>query len=99
MGLEIERRGDVGLGGAARVPTGDLRTPDDPFGSGYVEAADAGGVLRIPSAVRSYIQPNTRAIGKPAITATHTQTNARSGISSDWNANAATCSSTQEATT
>ena len=40
-------RGDVGLGGAARVPTGDLRSPDDPFGSGYIEAADAGGVVPV----------------------------------------------------
>lgn len=40
-------RTDLGLGGAARVPLGDLRDPDvlDPGDSQYRYAADAGGVV------------------------------------------------------
>ena len=42
-----EHRTDVGLGGAARVPLGDLRDPamPDPGQSEYRYAADAGGVV------------------------------------------------------
>ncbi len=42
-----ENRTDIGLGGAARVPLGDLRNPGvlDPAESQYRYAADAGGVV------------------------------------------------------
>jgi len=42
-----KNRTDFGLGGAARVPLGDLRGPDvpDPGDSEYRYAADAGGVV------------------------------------------------------
>ncbi len=42
-----ENRTDIGLGGAARVPLGDLRDPVvlDPGQSQYRYAADAGGVV------------------------------------------------------
>lgn len=40
-------RGDLGLGGAARVPLGDLKDPEvpDPGQSQYQYATDAGGVV------------------------------------------------------
>ena len=42
-----KNRTDLGLGGAARVPLGDLRDPTvlDPGESQYRYAADAGGVV------------------------------------------------------
>ncbi len=42
-----KNRTDIGIGGAARVPLGDLKDPamTDPGESGYREAADAGGVV------------------------------------------------------
>lgn len=47
-------RTDLGIGGAARVPLGDLKDPAvaDPTQSGYREAADAGGV--VPMAYARY---------------------------------------------
>jgi len=56
-----ERRGDVGVGGAARVPTGDLKRVDDPLGSGFVGEADAGGVA--PVAYGRYGLPNHLDLG------------------------------------
>jgi len=42
-----KNRTDIGIGGAARVPLGDLKDPvvTDPGEPGYREAADAGGVV------------------------------------------------------
>ncbi len=42
-----KHRTDFGIGGAARVPLGDLKDPsvEDPGDSGFREAADAGGIV------------------------------------------------------
>ena len=44
-----KNRTDIGIGGAARVPLGDLKDPavSDPGEPGYREAADAGGVVPV----------------------------------------------------